>query len=264
MATPKRRRLESAIVAVQQRYGEQSLRRADDPALQRIPPHISTGFGSLDALTGCKGLPLNANVLLTGRMTSGKLTVAYKALAAAQAGAGRARDAATVAILDLARTASPDYLARCGLDVERVLIARPDSGQAAVDLALDLVRTRGVRAVLADSLAEIAAESEGARHLAANLGKLNRLLDGSGCVVMWIDEPEPAWMRLLNWDRGAALRQYTALHLSFQQEQWVEQAKGLAGYTAQVRLVKSRWARAGATATISILFNGTVRAQSTW
>ncbi len=49
MATPKRRRLESAIVAVQQRYGEQSLRRANDPALQRIPPHISTGFGGLDA-----------------------------------------------------------------------------------------------------------------------------------------------------------------------------------------------------------------------
>ena len=239
------------------------MRRAHDTALQRIPPHISTGFGSLDALTGCKGLPLNANVLLTGRMTSGKLTVAYKALAAAQAGASRARAAATVAILDLARTASPDYR-RLRLDVELRLIARPDSGQAAVDLVLDLVRTRGVRAVLADSLAEIAAESEGARHLAANLGKLNRLLDGSGCLVMWIDEPEPAWMRLLNWDRGAALRQYTALHLSFQQEQRVEQAKGLAGYTAQVRLVKSRWARAGATATISILFNGTVRAQSTW
>ncbi len=158
-----------------------------------------------------------------------------------RAGASRARAATTVAIWTSPRTAGPDYLAALRPRCQRPHRPPPTrAGRGGSQLALDLVRTFAACAVLADSLAEIAAESE-ARHLAANLGKLNRLLDGSGCVVMWIDEPEPAWMRLLkSWGSRAALRQYTALHLSFQQEQWVEQAKGLAGYTAQVRLVKSR------------------------
>jgi hypothetical protein len=261
MATPKQRRLESAIAAIQGRYGQQALRQAGDLARQRIPPHLATGFSGLDALTGCAGLPLNASVLLSGQMTSGKLTVAYKTLAAAQTAGGRSP---SVAILDLARTTNPDYLQRCGVAVARVLIARPAAGRLAVDLLLDLVRSRGVRAILVDSLAEIAAEAAVLRYLAANLGKLDRLLDGSGCLVLWIDEPEPAWRRFLNWDRGAALRQHAALHLAFQQEQWCQQAQGLAGYQAQVRLLKSRWAQAGATTTIRIVFNGTVRGQTTW
>ncbi len=81
MATPKQRRLDSAVAAIQGRYGEQALRKAGPAAPPRLPPHLSTGFSSLDALTGCGGFPLNANVLLTGQMTSGKLTVAYKTLA---------------------------------------------------------------------------------------------------------------------------------------------------------------------------------------
>ncbi len=148
--------------------------------------------------------------------------------------------------------------------MERALIARPPSAQQAVDLLLDLVRSRSVSAILVDSLAEITSEASEARYLAANLGKLGRLLDRSGCLVMWIDEPQPAWLRLFNWDRGAALRQHAALHLAFQQEEWFQQAKGLAGYEAQVRVLKSRWARAGASTTIRIAFNGVVRAQTTW
>lgn len=256
MGTPKRQ-LDSAVAAINGRYGDQALRKASHLARSVIPPHISTGFAALDALTGCEGLPLNANILLSGQMTSGKLTVAYKALACAQASATKPR---TVAILDLTESVMPGYLEGCGVSMDRVLIARPESARMAVDLVLDLVRSRGVAAILVDSLVEIAAEKGGMRYLTSCLGKLDRLLEGSGCLILWIDELDPPWSRLLNRDRAAALRGHAALHLLFQRIRWVHKAKGLAGYQVQVQLLKSRWAQAGATATIRIPLNLTTRA----
>lgn len=162
MLDVKRRRLDSAIVAVQQRHGSQALRRGEDMAQQPLIPHISTGFAALDAITGCQGIPLGAVTLLSGRTTSGKLTVAYKLLANAQ------RDfyghtAHTVALIDLSRTADPDYMARCrGIDLDAMLVGRPQAGPEAVYLLGDSAAdARQLRAVVVDSLADLAADSGG-------------------------------------------------------------------------------------------------------
>jgi RecA/RadA recombinase len=72
--------------------------------------------------------------LLRGRTTSGKLTLAYKTLANLHA----ANPAAIVAILDLAHSAHPDYLTRCGVDLARLLLLCPESSGQAVDSLLDL------------------------------------------------------------------------------------------------------------------------------
>ena len=195
-------------------------------------------------------------------MTSGKLTVAYKTLACAQTSAGKPP---SVAILDLTRSTTPDYLERCGLAVERVLIARPESARRPSTCCSTLCAVAAWPPSWWTAWWRSPPEGTGGmRYLAVQLGKLDRLLDGSGCLVLWIDEPDPAWRRLLNWDRGAVIRRHAALHLTFQQERWVQKAKGLAGYQAQARLLKSRWAQTGATAAIRITFNGTVRAQATW
>ncbi len=97
-------------------------------------PHVATGFATLDQMTGCQGIPLGAITLLSGRTTSGKLTLAYKLLANAQR-ASHGGVAYTVGLVDLNRTADPDYLARCGVDLEHLLVARPQTSQQAVDHA---------------------------------------------------------------------------------------------------------------------------------
>jgi hypothetical protein len=273
----KQRRLESAVAALQLRYGDQAVRKASELAIHTVP-HIATGFPAVDALTGCGGLPLRASTLLTGQMTSGKLTLAYKALVVAQAVAGPVRRTGPqpavpmVAILDLAASTNPDYLQRCGLRLEQTLIARPPSARTAVDLLLDLVQSRSVRAILVDSLVDLAADAAGMRYLASTLAKLERLLEQSDTLVIWIDEPEPAWRRLFNWDRGAVLRQHAALQLLFQQESFRPDeaapvpapSRTIGGYQARVRVLRSRWAPAGGAATIQIHFNGTVQARATW
>ncbi len=157
----------------------------------RTVAHIPTGFAALDAITGCGGVPLGAFTLLSGRSTSGKLTLAYKLLANAQRPNGGAPH--TVGLLDLSRTADPDYVHRCGVDLAHLLVGRPPpSGAQAVHLLGDLVQHGGVRALVVDSLADLAAASEGRRSLYALLPRLSQMLRTSGAALVVLDEPHAA------------------------------------------------------------------------
>lgn len=255
----KRRRLQQTVDALRRQYGEGIVRRASEMARPHAVAHVPTGFPELDDLTGCGGVPLNSLTLLSGRTTSGKLTLAYKVLAAAQ----RTRRQ-PVAILDLTRSSDPDYLARCGVDLKRLLFVRPDSGEQAVNLLLELVAARQVQALLVDSLADLARERNSLRHLNRNLVSLQRLLHDSGCGLLLLDEAHPPWLRWLGLHSSYAVEQWAALHLHLQREAWLYSNDELAGYRAQAQLRKSRWASAGAHASVVIRFNGTVHAGASW
>jgi recombination protein RecA len=263
MSDAKRRRLESTIAAVQQRHGSQALRRGEDMAQQPLIPHIATGFAALDAITGCQGIPLGAITLLSGRTTSGKLTVAYKLLSSAQ------RDfyghtAHTVALIDLSRTADPDYMARCGVDLDALLVGRPQSRLEAIYLLGDLLQTQRLRAVVVDSLAELATDRASLAALHAALGKLQQRLRAAGTALIILDDPQPPWLRWLNLDSSSKVRWCAALHLEMQRERWLRQGGSMVGYRSQARLLKSRWVYGIRSATVEIVFNGTVHAQETW
>lgn len=263
MSDDKRRRLDHAVATVQLRHGPKALRRGEDALSPAAIPHIATGFTALDAMTGCGGVPLGAVTLLSGRTTSGKLTAAYKVLANAQRD-GRGRTAYTVALLDLSRTADPDYLLRCGLDLDALLVGRPQPGPETVQLLGDLLANRKVRAVVLDSLGDLAADRRGMANLNATLPKLQTLLRASDAALVVLDEPQPPWMRWLNLDAGRGVRAIAALHIEMQRERWLWREGVLVGYRAQARLLKSRWAYGPRAAPVELVFNGTVRAQGTW
>lgn len=260
MPTDKRRRLESAVAAIQQRHGTQAIRKAAEIAPATVR-HVSTGFVALDAITGCSGVPLGAVTLLSGQSTSGKLTLAYKTLANAQA-------RGNVALLDLSRTADPGYLHRCGVQLDRLLIVRPDTEPGAlansVALLMDLVQSGEVRGVLVDGLADLAADAAALRRLAASLGHLRQLLRAAGCCLIFTDEQHAPWQRWLNLDPGALVRAQAALHIELQRERWLRREGQLVGYSARAKVLRSRWRSDSPQASIEIVFNGTVRAQPTW
>ena len=267
MSRRKQRKLESAVATVQQRYGTQALYKADR-LHNPMPPHIGTGFDAFDAITGCGGIPLGAITLLGGYATSGKLTLAYKALAHAQQRAGSGRQPALVGIIDFTHNSDPDYLARCGINLEHLLIARPERDPRAVELMIDLIRSRRVRMLLVDGLADLVCEKEIARQFNAALGSLTHHVRQNGCALLLIDEPEPPWWRrlanLLLSDPTWSLRQTAALHVEIERERWLRHSGRLVGYRAQARVLRSRWRPDRARAPIEIEFNGTVRARSTW
>jgi recombination protein RecA len=260
---PKRRRLETAAAALQQRYGPQALRGGDELSLAPAIPHVPTGFPALDACTGCEGVPLGLISLFSGRTTAGKLTLAYQVLANAQR-SPQGATAHAVALVDLSRTADPDHLARCGVDLEHLVLARPPLGAQAVDVVGDLVQSQRLRAVVVDSLVELGADPGVQRHLRATLGRLQQTLRLANCALVLLDEPKTPWARWLHLDSTAAVRRAAALHVEMQREQWLRRAGELAGYRAQARLLKSRWVYGIRSAPVEILFDGTPQAPGSW
>jgi recombination protein RecA len=263
MSTRQHRKLESTAASLHQRYGAQALRKASNLAGQVIPPHASTGFPALDAITGCQGVPLGEITLFSGRTTSGKLTLAYKTLMNAQRPARNGKQA-LVAIVDLTRSTDPDYLSRAGVDLEHALIARPNHGQEAVELLLDLARTQHLRAVLVDNLADLLAPRGAGRRLQAALSQLRYLLRSAKCALIFVDEPSPPWQRWFNLDRSTIVREHAALHIEMERESWLIHQQRMAGYCARVRILKSRWARGFPSAPVDIRFNGAIVARQTW
>jgi recombination protein RecA len=278
MPQPNRRnsqKLDKAIEFVQARYSASALQRGSQ-VREIHPPAVASGFPQLDVLTGCNGIPLNHITLLSGGgrdITSGKLTLGYKILANAQLSSPSARRKHLVAAMSLNRTINPDYLIRCGVDVNSAAVLQPQSGGDAIHLIADVARSRRARALLVDSLPDLMADARVARRFEAAVGAISALVAQSNCALIFLDDPKPLWLRLfaaLARDRSA-VRQAAALHLALTHEAWIEHDGRLRGYRSRVEVVHSRWAapsgrgaRSGASAAIDILFNGTVKAAPTW
>ena len=255
----QRQKLEQAVAAIEARHGVGALRQAKE--IVHPVPHISTGFAALDGLTGCGGIPLGAMTLLSGVYTSGKVTIAYKALAAAQ----QAYPKQVVVLLDLHSSADADYLQRAGVDLERLLLVRPAIDRQAIDVLVDLASKRKVRMIVVNSLADLQKERAIQRHLAATLGRLHQTLRDTHTALIWIDDPSAPWIRWFNLDESKAVRQFAALHIEVQLEHLLLSKSGaMRGYASRAKLHKSRWTKAGRSVPLNIEFNGTIKARATW
>lgn len=260
VAKQRRKKLAHAVAALESRHGAGVVRRAKE--IVYSVPHLSTGFAQLDALTGCGGVPLGAMTMFTGVYSSGKLTIAYKTIAAAQA----AYPKQIAAIVDLHGSGTDaDYLTRAGVDVERILFIEPGMTTKAVDVLVDLAQTRKVRLIVVNGLVDLQQERTVYRHLLANLGRLQVAMQNTRGALIWIDDPAAAWVRWLNLDYSKRVRQVAALHIEVQFEQLLLSKAGqMRGYTSVAKVHKSRWARSGRSAPIHIEFNGTIKARETW
>lgn len=257
----KAERLQSAIKQMEQRWGSGVVIPA-----RVAPTHaesLSTSFPALDRLTGTGGIPFHAVTVLAGAATSGKLTVAYKVLGRAQQAASTERRH-SVAILDLGASSDPDYLTRSGVDLERLLLVRPQGAKQALRALLDLVRSRELRAILVDGLPELMGSREAATEVEQIMPQVNLALKSADCALLLVNESQPPWLPPLAAGTSRAVRHYASLHLEFIRQEWVESSSEFTGYRVQVNLLKSRSQRTGESAPIMIAFSGTVRARETW
>ncbi len=259
MSSRKRKRLDSTVAAIQRRYGDRALQQGVTMTSAPLPPHTTTGFPALDAMTGCQGIPLGVITLLSGRMTSGKLTLAYKALAHAQG----AKQQDAVALIDLNGSSDPDYLTRCGVALPRLFLIRPTAETAMMPLLIDLIGTGQLRLILVDSLPDLLARTSRARQLQNMVSPLLNALHRSCCALVFLEEWMPNWVRALGFGRNPLAGQ-AALHIELRRERWLSDAGQMTGYEAEARILRSRWARSGQRTTLGITFNGTVKARTTW
>lgn len=243
----KRRKLDALVAKLQLDYGPRAIRRAGRAERTPPVPRVPTSFPELDAALG-GGLPQGRLSEIAGATTSGKLTLAAKTIAAAH----RLDRDALAAWLDLPGTCDPDYLHRCGVVLDRLLIVRPAAAADALAVLLQLAASRTLAVLVCDWAAVAGATGLRADDaaLAGALAQLNRQLIDTATALIFLTE---------STSTSAALGHAAAVRIRLQREQWLTRHGDVRGYAGQAEVVKNRLGPAGARVPIRIEFNGTVR-----
>jgi recombination protein RecA len=242
--SPKKKRLEAAVQAVQQKWGQQALHKGTLSTAASSPPSLSTGLPTLDRILRIGGLPLGHISELIGQSTSGKRTLALHILAQAQS-------QTPCLYLDLARTFDPAYAAACHVDLSRLAIAAPANPTQALNLASDLTRGGHFGLVVFDSTEELHPTLSGA---AATLRRLRQTLAGKPSALLFLTSPGSEASDL--YPPGFDLAQAAALRLEVSRQRWLRQRGSVRGYEARVAVVRSRWTEPGGQTTVRIMLNG--------
>jgi recombination protein RecA len=249
MPSRRQRKLDVIVAGLQLQYGPRAVRRAVGRPVEPVPC-IATTFSELDAALAPHGqrgggLPRGRISEIIGPATSGKVTLAAKVLAAAQ----QERDA-IVAWLDLGRTCDPDYLDRCGLDLDWSLIVYPRDDADALAIALHLVESNALAVLVFDGLSDLLPKNQTVALATGILERMSTVVAQTRTVVLFLTEP---------YAQSRTLAHMATVRLAIRRERWITRDGDVRGYEGTVEILKHKLGRAGARVPIRITFNGTVR-----
>jgi len=246
----KKRALDTAMAQIEKSYGKGSIMRLGENVGMQVGA-ISTGSLGLDAATGIGGLPRGRIIEIYGPESSGKTTLALHAIAQAQKAGGEA------AFIDAEHALDPIYAANLGVDIDSLLVAQPDNGEQALEIAEALVRSGALDIVVVDSVAALVprAEIEGemgdshvglhARLMSQALRKLAGAISKSNTILVFINQlREKVGVMYGNPEvttGGRALKFYASMRLDVRR---TEQLKGpggeFIGSHTRVKVVKNK------------------------
>jgi hypothetical protein len=233
MDADKLAQLDSLMNTLQSRWGVGAVRRLSD--LPREPHQgLHTGFSALDTLLGKRGIPRGQVTELMGRLTSGMTTLAYCTMACQP-------DYAIY--IDLDGTFDPEYAVRCGVRLDRFFLARTDTEGQALDIARDLLTSRGVGLIVMD-VGEMQLDL-------TRLQRLRSVLSHSGCAVLLL-------MVLPAVGEVPTLNSPASIRLLVERVKWLERYADIRGYQSRVTLLKHPTAM-GKSALIDIDFDALPR-----
>ena len=177
---------------IERNFGKGSIMRLGDASRMRVET-ISTGALTLDLALG-GGYPKGRVVEIYGPESSGKTTLTLHAIAEVQKRGGVA------AFVDAEHALDPVYAASLGVDIENLLVSQPDTGEMALEIVDQLVRSAAVDIVVVDSVAALTprAEIEGemgdlavgsqARLMSQAMRKITGNIGKSGCTVIFLNQ----------------------------------------------------------------------------
>jgi recombination protein RecA len=203
---------------------------------------IPTGFEALDAALGLGGLPRAAATAICGDGSSGKTTLALRAIARAQA-AG-----AVAAYLDLARSLDPVEAATRGVQLDWLVVLTPDSLAEALTMAAALLQDRTVDLILLDMPARPVRAGSPLPALSERVDRLAALARRAGVQLLVLEPPDLASAL------ASALAQVAALRLELSRRAWIRLGRDVVGQRTDVHVTRDRFGPPGRTAEIRILY----------
>ena len=148
----KQKALSMVLNQIERTFGKGAIMRLGDATRMRVET-ISTGALTLDLALG-GGLPKGRVIEIYGPESSGKTTLALHAVAEIQKNGG------TAAFVDAEHALDPTYAAALGVDIANLLVAQPDTGEVALEIVDQLVRSTAVDIVVIDSVAALVPRAE--------------------------------------------------------------------------------------------------------
>ena len=245
----RKKALEAAMLQIEKQFGKGAVMKLGEVGAMNVEA-IPTGALSLDIALGIGGVPRGRIVEVFGPESSGKTTVALHIIAEAQKKGGIA------AFIDAEHALDPVYARKLGVNVDELIVSQPDTGEQALEICEQLIRSGAVDVVVIDSVAALVpkAEIDGemgdafvglqARLMSQALRKLTAVINKSKATAIFINQlREKVGIMFGNPETtpgGRALKFYSSVRLDVRKIETLKRGDQVIGNRTRVKVVKNK------------------------